>query len=68
MIIRQENGMTILRANEGKWLQKDESYSNTDIYLGIHDAAENWTEVDTEPQPVTEQDPEEVIAEMEGSL
>lgn len=66
MIIRQENGMTILRAAEGKWLVKGESYSNTDIYLGIHDAAENWVEVDTEPLPPEEQNPEEVITELEG--
>ena len=68
MITRQENGITILRADEGKWLVKGESYSNTDVYLGIHDSAENWVEVDTEPQPMEEQDPEGVISELEGLL
>lgn len=68
MIIRQENGITILRAAEGKWLVKGESYSNTDVYLGIHDAAENWIEQDTEPQPIAEQDPEGVISELEELL
>ena len=68
MNIRQENGITILRAAEGKWLVKGESYSNTDVYLGIHDAAENWIEQDTEPVPPEEQDPEGVISELEELL
>ena len=64
-IRKNEQGITIIRADEGKWLVKGESYSNTDVYLGIHDAVENWTEVDTEPLPPEEVDPEQVIAEME---
>lgn len=66
MTIRIENGITILRAAEGKWLVKGESYSNTDVYLGKYDAAENWVEVDTEPLPPEEQNPEEAITELEG--
>lgn len=66
MTIRIENGITILRADEGKWLVKGESYSNTDIYLGIHDKPENWVEVDTEPVLPESLDPEAIITELEG--
>ena len=65
MITRQENGITILRADEGKWLVKGESYSNTDVYLGIHDSAENWVEQDSPPPEPADIDPEQVIVEME---
>lgn len=68
MTIRIENGITILRADEGKWLVKGESYSNTDVYLGKYDAVENWIEQDTEPLPPEEQNPEEAITELEGLL
>jgi hypothetical protein len=61
-------GQTVLRADEGKWLVKGESYSNTDVYLGIHDAASNWTEQDAPPPDPITTDPEAVIAEMEGLL
>jgi hypothetical protein len=61
-------GITIIRADEGKWLVKGESYSNTDVYLGIHDAASNWTEQDAPPPDPITTDPEAVIAEMEGLL
>ena len=52
-------GQTVIRADEGKWLVKGESYSNTDVYLGIHDSASNWVEQDSPP-------PEAVIEELEG--
>ena len=69
MITRvNEQGITILRADEGKWLVKGESYSNTDVYLGIHDSASNWVEQDAPPPEPTGTDPEQVIAEMEGLL
>jgi hypothetical protein len=60
-----KEGITIIRADEGKWLVKGESYSNTDVYLGIHDAASNWTEQDAPPEPI-DTDPESIIAELEG--
>jgi hypothetical protein len=60
-------GITIIRADEGKWLVKGESYSNTDVYLGIHDSASNWVEQDFPPEPI-DTDPEAVIAEMENLL
>lgn len=68
MIIRNENGVTILRADEGKWLVKGESYSNTDVYLGKFDSVTNWIEQDTEPLPPVEQTPETIIAELEELL
>lgn len=49
MKTRIENGITVICADEGKWLKKGESYSNTDIYLGKNDKVENWTETDKEP-------------------
>lgn len=50
MKTRTENGITVIWADDGKWLKKGESYSNTDIYLGKNDTPENWEEVDDEPQ------------------
>ncbi len=63
-----EQGITIIRADEGKWLVKGDSYSNTDVYLGIHDSASNWVERDAPPPEPTNTDPESVIAEMENLL
>ena len=51
MITIIENGITIISADDGKWLVKGESYSNTEIYLGKFDKPENWVEVDIEPTP-----------------
>jgi hypothetical protein len=42
-------GVTIIKADEGKWLQKGELYSNTNIYLGKDDLPSNWIEVNSEP-------------------
>lgn len=42
-------GITVVRADEGKWLQKGEVYSNTNIYLGVNDLPANWIEVESEP-------------------
>lgn len=64
MITKQINGIPVICADEGKWLVKGESYSNTDIYLGIHDKPENWIEVDTEPVPPEAQDPEQAAVEL----
>ena len=61
-------GQTVIRADEGKWLVKGESYSNTDVYLGIHDAPENWVEQDSPPPEPADIDPESIIAEMEGLI
>ena len=68
MITRQENGITVIRADEGKWLQKGDAYSNTDIYLGTHDAPENWVEVDSEPSPPVEMDEGAMLDELEVLL
>ena len=63
-----KDGITILTPDKGKWLVKGESYSNTDVYLGIHDSASNWVEQDSPPPEPTDTDPEQVIAEMENLL
>lgn len=65
MISRVVNGLTVLKADAGKWLKSGDSYSNTDIYLGAKDKPENWTEVDIEPVPI-EDSVEQTIAELEG--
>ena len=62
------DGRTIIRADDGKWLVKGESYSDTDVYLGIHDSASNWVEQDSPPPEPADTDPEQVIAEMEAVL
>jgi hypothetical protein len=54
MKTRIENGITVICADEDKWLKKGESYSNTDIYLGKNDTPENWEEVDDEPKNDTD--------------
>jgi hypothetical protein len=59
-------GQTVIRADDGKWLVKGESYSNTDVYLGKTDKPKNWVEVDTEPIPPEEADPESIVAELEA--
>lgn len=61
-------GITVIRADEGKWLQKGEVYSNTNIYLGVNDLPANWIEVESEPIIEGEQTPEEIIGEQEGLL
>lgn len=62
-------GVRVIRADDGKWLVKGESYSNTDIYLGITDSPANWAEVDTEPVPPEEQDEiDQMLTELEGLL
>ena len=66
MIMRIVNGMTILKADAGKWLKSGDSHSNTDIYLGAKDKVENWAEVDVEPVPIEPLDVEQTITEMEG--
>lgn len=68
MIVKQINGIPVIRADEGKWLVKGESYSNTDVYLGIYDAASNWTEQDAPPPDPLDTDPESIITELEGLL
>ena len=65
---KNEQGITIIRADEGNRLVKGESYSNTDVYLGIHDSASNWVEQDAPPPEPADTDPEQVIAEMEAVL
>ena len=66
-------GITVIRADDGKWLQKGESYSNTDVYLGKNDLVTNWIELDYEPIPidVDESDPSvdevvQILAAQEG--
>ena len=66
MITRIENGITIIKADEGRYLVKGDAYSNSDIYLGRADAVENWTEQDNPPPEPTDIDPEAVIEELEG--
>jgi hypothetical protein len=61
-----KEGITIIRADKGKWLVKGESYSNTDIYLGIHDKPENWVEQDAPPPEPADLDPEGIVSELEG--
>ena len=65
---KNAEGITIIRADKGKWLVKGESCSNTDVYLGIHDSASNWVEQDSPPPEPADTDPEQVIAEMENLL
>lgn len=68
MITDIRNGITILRADKGKWLSNGSSWSNTDIYIGVKDSVSNWIEVDTEPVLLEEEDPESIISELEGLL
>ena len=63
---KNAEGITIIRADEGKWLVKGESYSNTDVYLGTHDKPENWTEQDAPPPEPADLDPEGIVSELEG--
>ncbi len=59
-------GVTIIKADEGKWLQKGELYSNTNIYLGKDDLPSNWIEVNSEPIVEKDQTPDEVIKGQEA--
>ena len=43
----------ILTADDGKALKKGDVYATT-IYLGVNDSAENWTEIDTPEEQITD--------------
>ena len=47
MIIKQENGLTILYPDEGKILFRDDIESEM-VVLGKYDRPENWQEKDKE--------------------
>lgn len=49
MITKALNGMTVLIADDGKALTSNGVYSNQ-VYLGIHDRPENWSEVDADAE------------------
>lgn len=51
MIIKQENGLTILTPEEGKILFKDDIESEM-VVLGIYDRPENWQEKDKEEEVI----------------
>jgi len=46
MITTVVNTLTILEADEGKYLTNGETYS-TKVYLGKNDSVDNWHEVDS---------------------
>lgn len=62
------DGITILRPAPRKWLTNGDAWTGDYLCLGAKDSEANWREVDEEPQPPADTDPESVIAELEGLL
>ena len=56
------NGMTVLMADNGKYLHNGDTYTDS-VYLGIYDSAENWEEVDTVPDAVDTPDADTLTAQ-----
>lgn len=57
MIIKNEKGLTILEATEGKWLTNGDTYSQR-VFLGKNGSPADWREVDspdTDPELTAEE-------------
>lgn len=65
MRIEVENGVTVLYPGDGKWLNKDDIYTDR-VLLGKFDSADNWTEVESIPDPA--EDEEATLADLEAAL
>ena len=55
------NGLSVLTADEGKYLHNGDTYTDS-VFLGIYDSPDNWVEVDEIPDE-PEQTDEEITAE-----
>lgn len=56
------NGITVLTADEGKYLHNGGTYTDS-AFLGIYDSPDNWVEVDEIPDETEQPDEEEITAE-----
>ena len=45
------NGITVVSPTEKKYITNGEAYSDSGVYLGNLDSPDNWSEVDTTPNP-----------------